>query len=401
MDSGQTLLDTDLGALTADGLGAFVVEAEVLVARLQAKQAEGLAAFDAVKGYEADGNRSTAAWLSPRVGTTRAAAGARMKVARSLRDMPLVASSWGRGRLSYAKVQLFAAFVTPAALPAFERDQEVLVGMAECHTHGELRDIFLRWSAHADPEGNDKSEARRHRERTAYLSPSWAGGGDLRSSLTAEVFLQLSQVIGNVADEMRRADRRTLPREEWRTEAQLRHDALGEVALRAAAWKAEKMPAANPVLTLTVAWAALKAGIGVATPHGEAISAETAKRWACQAGISPLLFGPNGEPIYMGRAKRLFSPEQRRAIAARDGGCCWHGCNEPPEKCDAHHTEEWLEDDGPTDVDKGVFTCRTAGHHWAVHEGGFTIRRIDGQTIIYRPDGTILEDPRLAMLQEV
>ena len=44
-----------------------------------------------------------------------------------------------------------------------------------------------------------------------------------------------------------------------------------------------------------------------------------------------------------------------------------------------------------------MLACRTAGHHRALHEGGFRAVRGNGVTTVYRPDGTVLEDPRMAM----
>jgi len=63
---------------------------------------------------------------------------------------------------------------------------------------------------------------------------------------------------------------------------------------------------------------------------------------------------------------RLATPAQRKALAARDGGCVIPGCGVPPAGCEAHHLRAWA-DGGPTDLDNQALVC--ACHHDAVHAG--------------------------------
>ena len=53
-----------------------------------------------------------------------------------------------------------------------------------------------------------------------------------------------------------------------------------------------------------------------------AIAAETARRLCCDADIVPVVDGPNGEPLSVGRRTRSIPPEVRRAPAASCG--CEH-----------------------------------------------------------------------------
>jgi hypothetical protein len=93
-------------------------------------------------------------------------------------------------------------------------------------------------------------------------------------------------------------------------------------------------------------------------------------RIACDAQLTPLLLDPHGIVTDLGRARRLFSPQQRRLLAARDGGCRFPGCDRPPAHTDAHHVQPWL-DGGPTDAGNALLLCRY--HHRQVHEGGWRI----------------------------
>ena len=63
----------------------------------------------------------------------------------------------------------------------------------------------------------------------------------------------------------------------------------------------------------------LLTGIGVATTStGDRVTAEQARRLACQARIIPVVLGRKGEVLDLGRSARLFSPAQRKAMAIRD-----------------------------------------------------------------------------------
>lgn len=65
-------------------------------------------------------------------------------------------------------------------------------------------------------------------------------------------------------------------------------------------------------------------------------------------------------PLYLGRAQRLASPDQRLALYASDRGCTYAGCAVPAAGCEAHHLREWAHG-GTTDIDNLTLVCRT--HH--------------------------------------
>ncbi|MBC3760886.1 DUF222 domain-containing protein [Quadrisphaera oryzae] len=85
--------------------------------------------------------------------------------------------------------------------------------------------------------------------------------------------------------------------------------------------------------------------------------------------------GADAAVLALGRAVRLFSPAQRRAMLARDGGCIVPGCTAPPGWLEAHHVHAWAEG-GPTDVDSGVLLC--GRHHVLVTLGVWDVRMVDG-----------------------
>ena len=113
------------------------------------------------------------------------------------------------------------------------------------------------------------------------------------------------------------------------------------------------------------------------------VSAETARRLACDAATVTMQHGPRGEILDVGRRKRTVSPALRRALAARDRQCRFPGCQN--RRCDAHHLQHWA-DGGATALDNLVLLCRR--HHRAVHEEGFRITLdATGDVQFVRPDG--------------
>lgn len=109
---------------------------------------------------------------------------------------------------------------------------------------------------------------------------------------------------------------------------------------------------------------------------GTRISGSEARRLACQAGILPRVLDGASSPLDQGRAKRLFTPAQRLALADRDGGCTYPGCDRPPGWCEAHHLDHWWRDNGPTTLDNGALLC--AWHHHQIHANDAKARLRDG-----------------------
>lgn len=111
----------------------------------------------------------------------------------------------------------------------------------------------------------------------------------------------------------------------------------------------------------------------VGQPSGTVVALPTVQRLICGGTQTPILIGSTGQPLDVGRSQRLFTARQRVALAARDGGCRWPGCERPPSWCEAHHIEHWQRDGGQTDVNVGVLLCRH--HHLLLHDQGWSIQR--------------------------
>jgi hypothetical protein len=166
-----------------------------------------------------------------------------------------------------------------------------------------------------------------------------------------------------------------------RTQAQKNADTVTELIARAAG--AEDMPRINGASTVNVHMTLddLLAGRGVGWIDGidQPVPASTVAQLRCSSPVATTLFGDKGEVLYHGKAKRLFTPAQNRALAARDGGCVWPSCDRPPSFCETHHANEWVSDDHPpgrTDIDNGVLLCHF--HHSHLHKSPWKLTMHDG-----------------------
>jgi hypothetical protein len=106
---------------------------------------------------------------------------------------------------------------------------------------------------------------------------------------------------------------------------------------------------------------------------GDRISAAQARRLACTARILPVVLGGDSLPLDLGRARRLFSPAQRKALLVRDRTCRAEGCDVPGTWCDAHHLDPWRAG-GSTDLADGVLLC--SHHHHRIHDDAYRAERL-------------------------
>jgi hypothetical protein len=96
---------------------------------------------------------------------------------------------------------------------------------------------------------------------------------------------------------------------------------------------------------------------------------------ACAATLTKVLLDKQGAPLDVGRVHRLATPAQRKALAARDGGCVIPACPVPHEGTDAHHIVPW-EQGGATDLTNLASACPR--HHQEIHAGLWLVEMHDG-----------------------
>ncbi|MDO9590798.1 MAG: DUF222 domain-containing protein, partial [Microcella sp.] len=170
-----------------------------------------------------------------------------------------------------------------------------------------------------------------------------------------------------------------------RTIEQLALDALVElVRLGGDVAPAALIGVRAPAVQVIVAESDLRSGRGLARLEGqsEPVSIDTARRHECSVGAVPIVIDARGDVVALGREIRFYTRRQRIALAARDGGCRFPGCERPPSWTEAHHIVPWSEG-GATDLDTGVLLCRH--HHLLLHNNGWRFSRVDGELVVIPP----------------
>ncbi|MGH7325294.1 MAG: DUF222 domain-containing protein, partial [Candidatus Rokuibacteriota bacterium] len=169
-----------------DRLGDEIAE---LSAHLDAATARLLALireFDARGGWNT-GFRSCAAWLSWRVGLDLGAARERVRVARALGTLPLLAQALARGALSYAKVRALTRVATP------ETEARLLIVGRE-GTAAHVERIVRGWRR-VDRQAEAREAARRHASRALHVYQDDDGMVIVRGRLEPEVGALLLQAL--------------------------------------------------------------------------------------------------------------------------------------------------------------------------------------------------------------
>ena len=137
-------------------------------------------------------------------------------------------------------------------------------------------------------------------------------------------------------------------------------------------------------LLLTMDADAFATGAGVArTGHGYPVPAAIAKHWLDPEAraILVLLSKTKGIEAYSS-TQRLFTEQQRLAMAARDRGCTYPGCDAPASWAQAHHVTDYQQT-RRTSVDDGALAC-TANHH-TFEAMGWHSEMLDGRPVWVPP----------------
>jgi hypothetical protein len=102
------------------------------------------------------------------------------------------------------------------------------------------------------------------------------------------------------------------------------------------------------------------------TFDGQPLPPATVRRLACNADIIPVVLGGAGRVVDVGRARRLATADQRRALRAMHRTCAAPDCPVRFGDCDIHHLQEWRHG-GMTDLVNMIPLC--SRHHHLLHDG--------------------------------
>lgn len=243
-----------------------------------------------------------------------------------------------------------------------------LAEQAGIHDPSHLALIGRHLRASLDQDGTEPEEQRRSRNELSF-GVDIDGMHRVRGRLTPEAAATVKAALDPLAAPRPATDGEP----DHRPASQRLAEALVELCARALI--AGDLPAhggQRPQLCLTMPLDLLRRGAGAARADwGGPVPAGAARRLACDASIIPVVLGSAGEPLDIGRASHTVPVALRRALAVRDEGCAFPGCDRPPAWCDAHHIRHWI-DLGPTAIENLVLLC--AHHHATVHHRGWSVR---------------------------
>jgi Domain of unknown function (DUF222) len=390
-------MQNELAAQDAASLADGALAERVLTLRRLVDQLEGhwlrdLAAVDArgAAGAE-DGIQaaSTAGWLRARLRMGAGHASSVVRTSRALVRGLLTATGQAliEGDLAPAHARVLAHGTHDLPDQTVVEAEPVLVEAASRLDPPRLRRAVAHLLVAADPDGADARAERRHDLRGLWLRATFEGMVALDGLLDAEAGQIVLAALEPLASPTSAGDDRS---------AGQRH-AMRWLSWPAALWKAGRLPqtgGVRPQLVVTVDLDTLlgrpgavggagRGGTGwggaagpgslsaagcdsavirvlVTRDGGDASLANSdldgsegsaARLQAALALLPQALGGAPTQPLELGRSTRVVSPSQRVALAVRDGGCVFPGCDRPLSWCEGHHLWHWL-DGGPTDLAK-------------------------------------------------
>ena len=377
MATERTALDQTAQAdLLGDEIGRLAAELTVGEHRLITAIGE----FDAIDGWARQGALTYGQWLSWRIGVDPHTAREKIRVAKRLRELPAVDAAFAEGKLSYSKVR--------ALTRVADQDNEAeLVNVALFSTGGQLVRLCRRFASLVpdDAPSVEEVEARR------FVRHEWTDDGMLRMTiqLPPDEGARLLSAIESAA-EVERADR--VARAEDRTPPS-KADGLMVLAesFFAGGARPRRGGAPNEVVLHVPAGTLAANGEGafIENHDGPAVQADTARKLACDAGVTVVVRGAGGEVLDIGRKTRTVPAAMRRALEVRDDRrCSFPGC-ERTLYLDAHHIEHWI-DGGATKLENLCLLCRRC--HGFVHDRGLTIEhRTSGRHVFRTAEGEVIE----------
>ena len=359
-------------------------------------EAAGARLLDLIRDFDARGGwnigfRSCADWLSWRVGLAPGAARERVRVARALGTLPLLAQALARGELSYAKVRALTRVATPET-------EARLLGVGRGGTAAQVERIVRGWRR-VDRQAEAKESARQHATRALHVYEDEDGTVVVRGRLAPEVGALVLRALAAARETLYKQTRReetanstTDAAAEAPSRAQQQADALALLAETALHHRLDPGGPGERYQVVVHVDAPVLAdpdqpGQSV-LEGGTRVSAETSRRLACDASRVVMRHDADGRIVEIGARTRTIPPALRRALHHRDRGCRFPGCGRPV--AEGHHIRHWAQG-GPTTLSNLALLCRW--HHRAVHEEGYQVDLEPAGTLRFRrPDGRLLPD---------
>lgn len=341
--------------------------------RLDAVEANVIAALNRLGNESATRAKPSDAAddIKEQTGASGAEANRKAKRASLLDRWPAITDALAEGRITSGHADLLCG-VPERFHPDLERDLKGLLRRAQCESVDEFKLTVRDWRDRtASENGEDPHQLRRDR-RSCSIHNQSDGMVRLNALLDPEAGGIVRNAITRRAQQLLRDDQ-TQDDAPGRSYQQRLADALTQIS---AANSGNGTSSAEPAVVVTIPLADLQNGLDGDVLGAGPVSAETARKLACEGALIPAVLGSDGAVLDLGRRSRLATSAQRLALAIRyDNHCAAPGCDRPFEWCHIHHIDHW-EHGGPTDLENLIPVCTR--HHTQIHEGRLEVARING-----------------------
>jgi Domain of unknown function (DUF222) len=312
--------------------------------------------------------------------------------------LPHVAAAQARGQIGAEHVRIIEKFFhqLPNRIDAATRDQAEadLARIAAGLGPTQFRAAADRLALLLNQDGEPPDEADRARRRYLTIDKQDADGmSRLHGLLDPHARATLDAVLAKLAapgrcnpdDEKPCVDgapSQEAARADARSPGQRNHDALtamGRAVLASGELGRHNGLPATIIVTTTLQDLASGAGVAV-TGGGSLLPMRELIRLAAQAHHYLVIYDQHTrQPLYCGRAKRFATPGQRIVLHALERGCTRPGCTAPAYWCQVHHIDDWVADNGQTNITDLTLACGPDNR--LAEDGGWkTRKRHDGRT---------------------
>lgn len=308
-------------------------------------------------------------------------------------ELPATAQAWRDGQLDEQHLRVIQTFIRelPEATPpeTVERAERFLAHQATQLRPDQLHKLANRYAIAINPDGkfSDRDRARQRgfswapQRRDGMSIGKLVASPELRANLDAW-FARFAApgmcnpddpgVSGEPADDSAAKDPRSHPQRQHDALNALVHGQLGDPQLGTH----HGLPV-TVIVSTTLEQLSAAAGHAV-TAGGTLLPMRDLIRLASHAYHYLAVFDDHdSRPLYLGRSKRIATPDQRIVLHARDRGCTRPNCDVCGYWSQAHHIRPWARG-GNTDIDNLALACDPDND---LAEKGWQTRKLtNGQT---------------------
>jgi Domain of unknown function (DUF222)/HNH endonuclease len=337
------------------------------------------AKFAATDEYDWQGFESPIAWLKANCHMSGGAASARICAGQQVEHLGQSSKAMADGEIGFAH---FALIARVSAAVGERLDEAKLLGQARKQTIARFHDSCYHARHAADPKGCAQDEAQGVEARSLEFANSDDG--------MVYVNGMLDKVGGAAVQAALEPLARRIGKDDDRCRERRVADAFVDLCLHSLDNGAPSRRTHMQVTTSLETLLGLSGAPAAEMEFSLPISSKAVERLACDCTVTRVLLGSDSTVIDVGRAKRVITGSQGKALRVRDRGCVWPGCDRPATWTSGHHLVHWI-NGGSTDLSNLVLLCYR--HHWMVHEGEWQIVRAD--------DGRMLTVPPITPYQRL